>query len=835
MHRTARLGIALALAVLLLGGHEALMRLGRWALYVIFLPITLTFTVQIDLLHLIVAAVSLSCFLLLAFFYWSRERYARLRSVPSRTPIAVEALGAAAAEEDEALPITSILSSIRIFGYLDDPVYTELASAAQEVLLADGDRQSLCQRDFYVVIDGTARLLMQPVDSDGSSADVVLNEIGRGGVASSMLDILAILVGRAASPSPMPQPEFYIFACDGPLRLLKIPSEAFCTIVSKYPKAAGHMIQVILSRFQRVTYATLNEYLGLSDQAAAIEVSLDRDSTQLPSEDARSPALRQCVETIVAGEAFGRIGPDAIPPPVHDELFRMVLGPLGGADLVGTDEGWGRLRASLGVVYARPDTVLVRQGQRSPEFLVVLHGSLLVTKTAVEGGRIQRTISAGHSVGLMSAVMGAASPYTATTRSPCLVLHVSRRSFELLTDACPAILATIGARLLQSIDPIVYAIDHSLEWSHCHAGHVLARQGDSATNIYLILHGRLRCVREEGREASPAMPAVAAPRPPPQICGEYGSGHSVGEIETLLGSKWPGTLQAVRDTDVACIPKLLFDALTRQHPSVSRAITQKLAIRLQEITSRAALEVRPQAGRTASNLRTIAILPVEPAMYRPAAEFCHRLREELACSAPTLLLESSHVVDRLGKHAFSAIGKLKLLEFLNQVETDHRVVLYLADPVPQSRWTRRCIRQADCVLLVADAEADPGVGAFERVLLGVPSCARRELVLLHPSMYCRSGLTRTWLNNRIWITDHHHVSGRVLAMPCVLIIGANQSHFAHRCTYKPFTRTLTGIRMDWPTKQRPHPPRARPSTYGRCCGSSWKSTGSSICPPLASC
>lgn len=65
--------------------------------------------------------------------------------------------------------------------------------------------------------------------------------------------------------------------------------------------------------------------------------------------------------------------------------------------------------------------------------------------------------------------------------------------------------------------------------------------------------------------------------------------------------------------------------------------------------------------------------------------------------------------------------------------------------------------QADCILLVALATNETIVYEYERVLLGMKSTARKELVLLHHKRHNLSGLTRQWLRTRLWINAHHHV------------------------------------------------------------------------------
>jgi lysophospholipid hydrolase len=52
---------------------------------------------------------------------------------------------------------------------------------------------------------------------------------------------------------------------------------------------------------------------------------------------------------------------------------------------------------------------------------------------------------------------------------------------------------------------------------------------------------------------------------------------------------------------------------------------------------------------------------------------------------------------------------------------------------------------------------DPTPGEYEKVLLGMKTTARKELVLLHPDRSVLPGSTREWLKTRPWIHQHIHV------------------------------------------------------------------------------
>ena len=51
------------------------------------------------------------------------------------------------------------------------------------------------------------------------------------------------------------------------------------------------------------------------------------------------------------------------------------------------------------------------------------------------------------------------------------------------------------------------------------------------------------------------------------------------------------------------------------------------------------------------------------------------------------------VMNNLGKHAFTRLGRLKLNGWLAEHEELSRIVLYIADGGVNNPWTVRCVRQ----------------------------------------------------------------------------------------------------------------------------------------------
>jgi hypothetical protein len=152
----------------------------------------------------------------------------------------------------------------------------------------------------------------------------------------------------------------------------------------------------------------------------------------------------------------------------------------------------------------------------------------------------------------------------------------------------------------------------------------------------------------------------------------------------------------------------------------------------------------PDLGRNNLNLKTVAIVPVTRDV--PISDFANRLQAafEDTIGGPTAFLNQSSVMGVLGRHAFNRMGKLKLAGWLAEQEQRYRLVLYVVDTAVSSPWAQTSIRQADCVLLVGFGD-DPTTGEYERLLLGIKTTARKELVLLHPERNVPPGATRAWL------------------------------------------------------------------------------------------
>ncbi|MBW0461040.1 hypothetical protein O181_000755 [Austropuccinia psidii MF-1] len=384
------------------------------------------------------------------------------------------------------------------------------------------------------------------------------------------------------------------------------------------------------------------------------------------------------------------------------------------------------------------------------------------------------SIKPGGITGYLSAISGFPSYIEIRAKTDAYVGFLSSRSLESIMDRQPIVLLTLAKRLISLLSPLMLHIDSALEWMAVDAGQIIYREGDSSDNLYMVIGGRLRAISEKDDGGL-------------EILAEYGQGESIGELDCITNTSRRSTLHAIRDSELVRIPMTLFNAISVRHPSITVQISRLIATRVrkevdsnQSITNQkrshgidygmgknrhSMTSFRPDKHGSNSicdlginnfNLKTVAIIP--NAQDVPILEFAARLNEALEqMNATTKMLNQEAILSVLGRHAFSRFGKLKLAEWLTELEQKFRIVLYVADTGVNTPWTRTCIRQADYIMVVCDGGVQPDIGQYERLLVSMKTTARKELVLLHPDRNVPAGSTRPWLMNRPWVHAHHHV------------------------------------------------------------------------------
>ncbi|KAE8442102.1 phosphatidylcholine and lysophosphatidylcholine phospholipase [Mollisiaceae sp. DMI_Dod_QoI] len=586
-------------------------------------------------------------------------------------------------------------------------------------------------------------------------------------------------IGNAPSPSHSEQsPEVWHHDTESPLA-----QRTFNPFNSVHPRLTLHGQESIDegSMFRQSILECIFKAIGLTNTKNALRMSDSVEaSPRLVSYDQR----RQ--KAIFSSNAFGFIDP--YEGSADGDTESMTSGGTSTGALPSTQGLAHELRDDVEIVYFPKGSVLVEQGERNPGLYYVIDGFLDVsvpdddksdstvlgaTHRSSPGGKIteetlaplSRTrtgssrasgsargssgadakkrkpvgrkslalIKPGGIAGYIGTISSYRSFIDVVAKTDVYVGFLPRSSLERIVEKYPVVLLTMAKRLTSLLPRLILHIDFALEWVQVNAGQVIYHQGDDSDAIYIVLNGRLRLVKNNEEAGM-------------KVVGEYGQGESVGELEVMTESVRPATLHAIRDTELAKFPKTLFNSLAQEHPGITIKISKIIASRMRALVEDPVFIQGKEKTTTATNkkvsstinLRTVAILPVTAGV--PVIEFGSRLMSALSqIGAPNGVtsLNQAAILNHLGRHAFSRMGKLKLSQYLADLEEKYGLVLYIA---------------------VGLAEGSPAIGEYERFLLGMKTTARKELVLLHADRFSPPGLTRAWLRNRVWINGgHHHV------------------------------------------------------------------------------
>ena len=217
------------------------------------------------------------------------------------------------------------------------------------------------------------------------------------------------------------------------------------------------------------------------------------------------------------------------------------------------------------------------------------------------------------------------------------------------------------------------------------AGSVLFRQGEISDSAYIVRAGALSVLRSDGG-------------PPERVADIYGD-ETVGEMGLLTGDARTATVVCQRDSELVRIPRAAFNALLAREPKIAREVAILLARRLALARGTARAPGRPK----------VFALIAHPEAAARAEEFARQVLGALKQQGTAAL----------------AAARVTLGEF-QALETAHDFVL-LADTGGDAGWSQFCRRQADTILLAADAAAEPA--AFPALDIAPDAAAKREILL----------------------------------------------------------------------------------------------------------
>ncbi len=418
---------------------------------------------------------------------------------------------------------------------------------------------------------------------------------------------------------------------------------------------------------------------------------------------------------------------------------------------------WQVICEEIDLVGLKKGQALFREGDSADAIYVLIQGELEITKTS-ENGRLANIgeIKPYMSVGEIQVLRGGRLEENIHAASDCRLLRIPKAAIENLSINTPAefqkILEVVRQRVredqLRVILPKIFGaldektflhIKNNIEWIHLNRRAVLCREGDPGDAIYIIISGRLRAVKDHGG-------------PDEKKLNDMGRGEILGEMAFLTGGVRSAMLYAVRDTELVKISRATFEIFANENPRTLLSIGQTLARRM----------LKAESAHRGTNIQlNLAIVDIcDDAKVKT---FIESFTQALSAHGAMLHLNSSKLNERMGIPEIATIAdddplNIKLSAWFDEQESRHDIMAYESDTTA-TNWTKRCVRNADKVLLIVDGTKLPAEANKDMLSLlqqECPELSAREIIFIHSGPDSKPHGTIDWLN-LIKAETHYHI------------------------------------------------------------------------------
>jgi len=425
------------------------------------------------------------------------------------------------------------------------------------------------------------------------------------------------------------------------------------------------------------------------------------------------------------------------------------------------DDALHKLIGECEPVQFAPGELVMGKGEIADLAYLIVEGDLAVLIDRDWGEeRILDQLGPGNLVGEVELLSGENRLAEIKALAPCRLLALSAAVFERMIEHHPGVLQVItdigkvrACRLLLSrhlsnlfgtasmkiTNPlvrleaenqwlnfeqeIIRQIEEKVDWLSLNRGDFLFHQGDTAGDAYVLVSGIMQVlIRAENNEE--------------RIIAEVHQGEIVGELALITEQDRTASILATRDCELFRLPREVFTRIMDKFPQIMMNVCRTIFERIGSNTSGSVFR---------SKSPNIAVLPASRDVSIDT--LCGDLFAALSNHGLVEHLNSEKVDQSLGQRGISNSDRnepsnVRLVLWLNSREAKYRYVIYQADP-EWTTWTEHCVRQADHVIIVANAEGSPdSVGT--RASPAGPG-QRWSLLLLHPAHTDRPRNTSQWL------------------------------------------------------------------------------------------
>eukprot|EP00928_Gymnodinium_smaydae_P039906 TRINITY_DN27160_c0_g5_i1.p1 TRINITY_DN27160_c0_g5~~TRINITY_DN27160_c0_g5_i1.p1 ORF type:complete len:1313 (-),score=181.21 TRINITY_DN27160_c0_g5_i1:67-4005(-) len=547
-------------------------------------------------------------------------------------------------------------------------------------------------------------------------------------------------------------------------QVVELPTSAFAELFEKYPDQVFPMVQRLCSRLGLVVFEAMHTYFGLRCEAVC--------SSSYSALDLEPEALAK----------IGTTESDALTPAMAFERllgFSSCESGKSGESIVTNSNGTD-VHCEVTETFSSASTLVMEAGQyvfqrqqRAGKLLILLEGDLRMDirpaglasrprgdvrraaaaaaavaekipfATTTVGPVAQDTspaaatdwddfndairVPCGHAVGELSLLVDGPTPVTYRCATRCRFAVLPRDAVVKLLDSRPRLMCLRMLHLVAArCATWLHRVDAALDWSAVEGGRSLYRKGDKMIGFFVVLSGRLYELEEQVTPEEGTAELGHASRW--RVTGVFQRGRLCGELDCLRDQPYSKTVRAARDAEVCRVSSSLLHLIASEFP---KAILHFSAL-------------CGPASTTPTKLETVTITVVPANSRVQIRDVCMQLTRGLGQLGKALHVSpdsdltqgSLHMSGRRrnGGAARSLAGP-RLARLLADLEERCRWVVYEAEP-NLSDWTRRCIRQADHILVAnvfdGTSRGDVPQTSIEEYLDEfAPQYVERDLLLLH--------------------------------------------------------------------------------------------------------
>jgi NTE family protein len=316
-------------------------------------------------------------------------------------------------------------------------------------------------------------------------------------------------------------------------------------------------------------------------------------------------------------------------------------------------------------------------------------------------------------------------------------------------------------------EDILKEIEDHLEWLELEGGDVLIREGEQGDSLYFVLSGRMKAsiLDNSGIDT---------------IIGEIVRGEIVGEMSIYTDEPRFATVTALRNCVLVKLTKEIFYQILENYPKVSLNITKQVIERLK----------KSRVDSQNKELVNICFIHLHDTIRE--WQIIDDIFNIMSKSGNYAKISVEDVEMHFG--AFSSKNETvehskKIIHWLNKEESKFDKLFYFCDTKNEA-WYSKCIKQADHIVVFADASQSHEVIEFEKQNLS-SATSLVTYVLVHPNSIETPSNTRSWIDSRHWISkivhiradnkkDYHRLSRIVDEKAIGLVLaGGGAKGFAH--------------------------------------------------------